>query len=139
MVLFISSNFLDAQFLLSHFLSRKLHSILAFFISVIALYLENKNFVVVVWLLIKKETKLEHKLPHLLTCLGHIRVKATHDYPKLHAHPNHHPLCLYFNCSIHVNAELFARQTKYTDLLTSKLHSFQTLNLMLYSVQIRMA
>ena len=77
--------------------------------------------------MLKKEMKLEHQLPHLLSRLGHTHVKATHGYPKLHACPNYHPLCPRSNCSI--NAKLFARKTKYTDLLTSKLRSFQTLNL----------
>ena len=54
MVLFISSNFLDAYFQLSHFLSRKILFYTGFFISVIALYLEKKDFVVIVQLLKKK-------------------------------------------------------------------------------------
>ena len=111
MVLFICTNFLDAQFLLSHFLSRKIIFYTGFFISVIALYLEKKDFRCNC-LVVKKETKLQHsKLPHLLTCLGHIRVKATHGYPKLHAHPNYDLLCPHFKHSI--NAGLFERQTKY--------------------------
>ena len=56
MVLFISSNFLDAQFQLLHFLSRKIIFYTGFFISVIALYLEKKDFVVIVWLLKRNET-----------------------------------------------------------------------------------
>ena len=50
----ISSNFLGAQFQLSHFLCRKIIFYTGFFISVIALYQEKKDFVVIVRLL-KKE------------------------------------------------------------------------------------
>ena len=86
-----------------------------FIISVIALYLEKKDFSCNC-LVVEKETKLQHSnLPHLLTCLGHIHVKATHGYPKLHAHPNCDLLCPHFSHSI--NAGLFERQTKYKDFL----------------------
>ena len=87
MVLFTSFNFLHVQFQLSYFLSLKIILYTVFFISVIALYLENKDCCNNCSTA-KKETKLEHKLLHLLTCLGRICVKATHGYPKLHAHPN---------------------------------------------------
>ena len=121
MVLFI--NFLDAQFLLSHFLSQQIIFYTGFFISVVALYLEKKDFSYNCSAA-KKETKLDHKLPYLLTRLSRIRVKATRGYPKLHAHPNYDPLCPRLNHGINVG--LFARQARHTDLLvfTSKLHSF---------------
>ena len=116
-MLFISSTILHAQFHLSHFPSRKIIFYTGFFISVIALYLKKKDCCNCPTA--KKETKLEHKLLHLLTRLGRVCIKATHGYPKLHAHPNYDLLCPHLH-----NAGLFARQTKYTDLLvfTSKLH-----------------
>ena len=122
MVLFISSKFLNAQFLLSHFLSQKIIFYTGFCICDCTV--SWKGRLCCNCLAAKKETKLEHKLPYLLTCLSRIRVKATRCYPKLHAHPNYDPLCPHFNHSI--NAGLFATHTKYTDLpvFASKLHSF---------------
>ena len=59
-----------------------------FIISVIALYLETEEFVLIVRLL-KKETKLKQKLPYLLTRIGRIHTHALN----LHAHTNYDPLC----------------------------------------------